>query len=310
MFCFNSNLAEWLKSYFDDMPEILCPRYVGTLHKFMVQTAKKDDANLQIPEVEPELQRFYKIDLPHAALKVLHAAEEQFDKIVIDEAQDLICVEYLDVFDACLRKGLIRGHWTMFGDFSMQSIYADGQTGENMKELLEGYTSFIHFKLTLNCRNTKPICEEIQTVSGFEAPTGWWAKLEGPPVNYIIYKSFEDQRDKLDSLLNRLLNMRVEPGLITILSPYRRENSVVSHLDRSDIRDFGIHENTGITFCTIQAYKGLENTVIILADVENYSMEKLMYVGFSRARSGLYILESESASKEYQTLLRRRFFHE
>ena len=48
----------------------------------------------------------------------------------------------------------------MFGDFSMQAIYANGQSGAKMKELLEDYTSFIHFRLTLNCRNTKPICEE------------------------------------------------------------------------------------------------------------------------------------------------------
>lgn len=32
LFCFNSNLAEWLKSYFNDMPETLRPKYVGTLH--------------------------------------------------------------------------------------------------------------------------------------------------------------------------------------------------------------------------------------------------------------------------------------
>lgn len=310
LFCFNSNLAEWLKSYFDDMPEILRPKYVGTLHKFMAQTVKESGVSLQAPQGELELQDFYQRDLPRATLKALCAAKEQFDKIVIDEAQDLICVDYLDVFDACLRKGMIRGCWTMFGDFSMQAIYTNGQTGTKMKELLEEYTSFISFRLTLNCRNTKPICEEIQTVTGFEAPIGLWTKVEGPPVNYITYTSFEDQRDKLVNLLDQLADMRIEPGRITILSPYRRENSVVSLLDKISIRDFSVHENTSITFCTIQAYKGLENTVIILTDIEDFSMDKLMYVGLSRARSGLYILESEPASKEYLTLLQRRLFRE
>lgn len=310
LFCFNSNLAEWLKSYFDDMSETLRPKYVGTLHKFMAQTVKESGVSLQAPQSELELQGFYQKDLPRATLKVLCATEEQFDKIVIDEAQDLICVDYLDVFDACLRKGMIRGHWTMFGDFSMQAIYANGQTSAKMKELLEDYTSFIRFRLTLNCRNTKPICEEIQTVTGFEAPVGLWTKVEGPPVNYITYASLEDQRDKLANLLNQLTDMRIEPGRITILSPYRRENSVVSLLDKFDIRDFSIHDNTSITFCTIQAYKGLENTVIILTDIEDFSMDKLMYVGLSRARSGLYILESEPASKEYLALLQRRLFRE
>ncbi len=310
LFCFNSNLADWLKGYFDDMPITLRPKYVGTLHRFMAQKVKESGISLQPPQDELELQRFYQQVLPRATMKALCTAEESFDKIVVDEAQDLICIDYLDVFDACLRKGMIRGHWTMFGDFSMQAIYANGQTGAKIKKLLEDYTSFIRFSLTLNCRNTKPICEEIQTVTGFKAPGGLWTKVEGPPVNYITYASAKDQRDKLADLLDHLVDMRIEPGRITILSPYRRENSVVSLLNRFDIRDFSMHENTNITFCTIQAYKGLENTVIILTDIEDFSMDKLMYVGLSRARSGLYILESEAASKEYLTLLQRRLFHE
>ncbi|MTI94707.1 MAG: DUF2075 domain-containing protein [Firmicutes bacterium] len=310
LFCFNSNLAEWLKSYFDDMPETLRPKYVGTLHKFMIQTVKERGVSLQTPQGKVGVQEFYQKDLPRATLKALCKAEEHFDKIVIDEAQDLICVDYLSVINACLRKGIVRGHWTMFGDFSMQAIYANGQSGAKMKELLEDYTSFSRFRLTLNCRNTKPICEEIQTVTGFEAPTGLWTKVDGPPVDYITYTSSEDQRDKLADLLNQLTDMSIEPGRITILSPHRRENSVVSLLNRFDIRDFSIKENNSITFCTIQAYKGLENTVVILTDIEDFSMDKLMYVGLSRARSGLYIMQSKPASKEYLTLLQRRLFRE
>jgi hypothetical protein len=64
------------------------------------------------------------------------------------------------------------------------------------------------------------------------------------------------------------------------------------------------------TFCTIQAYKGLENTVIILTDIENYSSDKLMYVGLSRACSGLFVLETEAAKREYDALLVRRFLNE
>lgn len=310
LFCFNSNLAEWLKRYFDGMPETLRPKYVGTLHKFMAQTVKENGISLQTPQSARELLEFYQEVLPRTAIKALCKAGIQFDKIVIDEAQDLICADYLGVLDACLRRGLTRGHWTMFGDFSMQAIYAKGQTGAKMKELLEEYTSFISFRLTLNCRNTKPICEEIQTVTGFEPPAGSWTKVEGPPVNYITYESPEDQRDKLAELLDQLADMRIEPRHITILSPYKRENSVVSRLNGFDIRNFSIYENTSITFCTIQAYKGLENTVIILTDIEDFSMNKLMYVGLSRARSGLYILESEDAYKEYLTLLQRRLFGE
>ena len=97
LFCYNSNLAEWLKSYFDDMPETLRPKYVGTLHKFMVQTVKESGVSLRIPQTEVKLQEYFQKDLPRSTLKVLCVAKAKFDKIVIDEAQDLICVDYLDV---------------------------------------------------------------------------------------------------------------------------------------------------------------------------------------------------------------------
>lgn len=310
LFCFNSNLAEWLKDYFNGIPENLRPEYVGTLHGFMTQAIKKNGGSLQHPVDSDRSQEYYQKDLPYAVLRVLSEAEEQFDKIVIDEAQDLIHVNYLKVLDACLRKGLTRGHWTMFGDFSMQAIYSDGQTGAQMRALLEEYSAFINFRLTINCRNTKPICEEIQTVTGFEAPAELWTKVDGPPVNYITYQSQEEQRDKLANLLNDLSDMHIETENITILSPRKRGNSVVSLLTGFDIRDFKIPRGTSITFSTIQAYKGLENTVIILTDIEDFSLDKLMYVGLSRARSGLYILESEAASKHYLKLLQGRLFRE
>ncbi len=52
-----------------------------------------------------------------------------------------------------------------------------------------------------------------------------------------------------------------------------------------------------------------ENMVIILTDVESFHDVKLMYVGLSRARSGLYIFETETANKEYGELIRRRYFN-
>lgn len=253
------------------------------------------------------MQNYYERVLPAAAAKHLLASEiEQFDKLVVDEAQDIIKTSYLDVFDACLKKGIIRGRWTMFGDFSMQAIYSGGISGKEMLDLLEDYTSFIRFKLTVNCRNTKPICEEIQTITGFDAPEALWTKTDGPPVNYITYNSTDDQREKLLELLDSLKSMHIDSDRITILSPRKRENSVIADLEKSSIADYAAGKTNGVDFCTIQGFKGLENTVIILVDIEELSSDKILYVGLSRARSGLYILESENAAKEYQSLLLRR----
>lgn len=310
LFCFNANLADWLSSYFADMPDAVRPQYVGTLHKYMVQVAKDAGVLPAYPHDPDKVQQYYQTDLPEAAAIALLDGGELYDKIVVDEAQDLIRDTYLDVMSGCLKKGLLRGRWIMFGDFSMQAIYSDGVSGEKMIENLEEQTSFIRFKLTINCRNTKPICKEIETVTGFNAPHELRTKVDGPPVQYITWSTMEDQCKKLKALLNQLADAHVRPGEITILSPRKKEDSVVSILDSYTVKDFKVPLGMNTTFCTIQAYKGLENTVIILTDIEGFSSDKLMYVGLSRACSGLFILETDAAKREYDNLLMRRVFNE
>lgn len=310
LFCFNANLADWLNSYFENMPESVQPAYIGTLHKYMTQVAKSADMLPAYPRDPDRIQQYYQEDLPEAAALALLETGELYDKIVIDEAQDVIRDSYLEVLGCCLNKGLSRGRWTMFGDFSMQAIYADGITGAMMIEKLEDMTSFIRFKLTVNCRNTKPICTEIETVTGFKAPHDLWTKVDGPPVQYITWSTMEGQCKKLKALLKQLAEQHINPEEITILSPRKREDSVVALLDGYTIKDFKVPTGLNTTFCTIQAYKGLENTVIILTDIESFNADKLMYVGLSRACSGLFVLENDAAKKEYDDLLLRRLLNE
>lgn len=306
LFCFNSNLADWMSNYFDDMPESVRPQYVGTFHKYMTQVAKDADLLPAYPHDPEKVQQYYQEDLPEAAALALLESGELYDIVVVDEAQDLIRDSYLEVLSASVKKGLARGRWTMFGDFSMQAIYAAGMSGADMIEKLEDQTSFIRFKLTVNCRNTKPICKEIETVTGFKAPHDLWTKVDGPPVQYITWSTMEGQCKKLKEVLKQLENAHIDPEQITILSPRKKEDSVVSMLDGYVIKDFRVPPGTNTTFCTIQGYKGLENTVIILTDIEAFSEEKLMYVGLSRACSGLFVLESDAAKKEYDDLWVRR----
>ena len=310
LLCYNSNLADWMDWYFARMPEEVRPSFAGSFHSFMSRLVK-GHISLPFPKHTSELQQYYEESLPKAALKVLQSPEaEQFDCIIVDEAQDIINDLYLDIIDACLRRGVSRGNWMMFGDFSMQAIYSKGLKAQEMIGMLEDRTSFIRFKLTINCRNTKQICEEIQTITGFVPPSSLWTKTEGPPVFFHTWGDREDECTKLSTLLNELHSMGIENSGITILSPVKRENSVVAMMQSPEIKDFNVRNQSAVSYCTIQAFKGLENTVIILTDIENFDDEKLMYVGLSRARSGLYILESEQAKNAYNSLLLRRVLHE
>lgn len=298
-FCFNSNLAEWLNSRFEELDENLRPAYVGTLHKYMTQQCARAGIPVVPPADEDDASEYYRSKLPELALEALLETEEQFDRIIVDEAQDLICDEYLQVLDISLAKGLSRGKWIMFGDFSKQAIYAEGLSGEDMVSLLEDCCAgFVRFKLSINCRNTKPICEEVQYVTGLDASNDLWLKVDGPPVEYATWESEEGQVEKIEALLKKLAKEGVPSKDIIILSPKKYESSAVSLLKETKVRAYSPTNRKGIAFCTIQGFKGLESTVIVLVDVDSYSAEKLLYVGLSRAKTGLFVFESKRAQKE------------
>ncbi len=251
LFCFNANLADWLNYHFSKMPETVRPEFVGTLHSFMQQVVKNSGEILPYPHTPENIQVYYQGTLPMAAVQILEDCDSQFDRIVVDEAQDLICENYLNVFDRCLRKGLDRGKWMMFGDFTMQAIYASGANGDEIVKKLEDRAAFARFKLTVNCRNTKQIGEDIQTITGLKVPDKLWAKVEGPSVQHITWDTKEEQCQRLRGLLEKLEKDQVFPEEITVLSPKKREDSVVSALQGWKVKDFRIPQDLSTVFSTI-----------------------------------------------------------
>lgn len=307
-FCYNSMLANWLKLLFEDVVPEMQPAFIGTIHSWLLQVANSAGANIR-PGID-ELDEFYKKELPLLALDALDLCPVSYDKIVIDEAQDILGTDSFEVLDAVLKGGLERGRWAIFGDFTRQAIYQDADKVDDIIEKLDNRTSFIRFKLKINCRNTKFIGDEIKCITGFDSGAYIWSKIEGVPVEHKIFGSQDEQKQQLEDLICKLISDGISAENITILSPYKRENSVVTNISNVKIKDYTPKTEGKVTFSTIQAYKGLENTVIILTDVESFEHEQLMYVGLSRARSGLFILESNEARKEYLDIQRRRFLED
>lgn len=310
LICFNSSIGTWFETYFEELAEEYKPVYVGTFHKLLLQIMNIAGKPVSIPTDSEAKSGFYEEVLPSKVFEILiENPLMEFDEIIIDEAQDLIKENYIDIIDLLLKKGFEHGYWKFFGDFSRQAIYSEGIDGREMLEQLEDRTSFIRYKLTENCRNTKQICDDIQTITGYEAPKDLWTKVEGLPVDHKTCSSDEEQLEKLEALLKELQEKNIEKGKITILSPKSRENSIVSRVECSKIKDYDFKSTENITFSTIQSFKGLENSVVILIDVNSYSVVNLMYVALSRARTALYIFESKNAHSEYSELLKRRLLN-
>lgn len=305
LFCYNRLLGEWLQDYFEQQSQNIRPLYVGTIHKYMSNILVALGKKLVIPP-DSEREKFFKEELPQKAKECIESFPIKFDRIIIDEAQDIINVFYLDFLDACLSRGLERGKWMMFGDLSMQNIFGAKESEKNFIDILDERTVFARFRLSINCRNTKKICEEVRTITGVYEKSQYQKIIEGPPVQYMIYQNEEDQREKLVNIIKELDENQVEPGDITILSPKKKENSVVKLLQGIIVQQYSVPKSENLTFSTIQGFKGLENKVIILVDIENFHDKKLMYVGLSRARTCLYVLETRMAKSEYTGLFIKR----
>jgi len=307
-FCYNSMLAGWLKQLFEAVNPEMQPAFVGTIHSWLLQVANSAGEKIRL-DVD-ELDEFYKKELPLLAIDALDLNPVSYDKIVIDEAQDILGTDAFEVLDAVLKGGLERGKWAIFGDFTRQAIYQNADKVDKMIEQLDNRTSFIRFKLKINCRNTKFIGDEIKCITGFDSGSYIWSKIEGVPVEHKIFNSQDEQMKHLEDLISKLCADGISAENITILSPYKRKNSVVAGISNLRVKDYTPQVAGKVTFSTIQAYKGLENTVIIMTDIESFEHEQLMYVGLSRARSGLFILESNGARKEYLDIQRRRFLED
>ena len=304
-FCFNKLLGKWLQDYFSDTPLNESPIYVGNFHGYMISLLRDYGIDLKIDSGNMD-DHYFSEKLPDIFINHINDSPVQFDRIIVDEAQDLVRDKYLNVMDRILFNGLSRGKWTMFGDFSMQSIYVTDMTEYKLLDLIQNRAFFAIFRLKKNCRNTKKICIEIQNIIGIPENAAFKDVLDTPAVNHIIYNDLMDQKKHLEELLIELKEKNISEKDIVILSPKIRSKSVVGLLNGYNIADYSVKSTGRIRFSTIQAFKGLESSTIILTDIESYQDEKLIYVGLSRARFNLYILETESASSERVNLFFKR----
>lgn len=187
----------------------------------------------------------------------------------------------------------------LIGDFSNQAIYLNNP--EEIFTLLSDKTYFTKFPpLKINCRNTKKIASQNTLLTGVDIPKFTLNGFEGNTVT-CKFPSFNLQTKVIEEILLDLINKSIPYNKITLLSPKRFENSIICD---SDIINNLI--NQGVEVSTIQAYKGLENTIIILFDFEEIiseSAQRLLYIGISRPRLELYIVLNKSQEENFNKLI-------
>lgn len=305
--CYNRLIGEWMQRQVAGWEEKIT---VSHLHGYLFEVSKGFDYD----KSQSNQQNFYSKYLPVLTKDIYQKGIfRKFDKVIIDEGQDLIREEYLYLFDIMLKEGLSKGNWEIYGDFERQAIFAQLSKPE-MFELLNQFAQYSNFILKTNCRNTKQVGEETSLISGFEKPPFLLEFLEGIPVEYAFYKDQTHQIKLITERLGKLISGGLPFGELIILSPKKYENSSCRAINEHKIKEiktiseyFAEHEFIG--FATIQSFKGLESNYILITDIEDLSSEAgkaLLYVGMSRAKYGLILLINESEKVQYREILKRK----
>lgn len=298
--CFNRLLGAHLSEVVRQ--EKLSHIKVDSLHHFFYETITAGGYGDELkqhresPELFPEVY-------PEVFLKAWKSGDA-FDELIIDEGQDILTAGYITALDSTVKGGFNNGYWTLFMDPETQKdmfVSFDEDVYRELKKQAAAY------QLTVNCRNTKPIAVQAEVISGY--PLGRVKKIEGLPVKYFWYNTPIEQSVQISDCVNRLLTDGVRPEDITILSAKRYQASLAgSGRLRLNAGHYqlgkGSSPNKGLIACgTVQSYKGLESSVVILTDIEEIDtpdMNTVNYVGYTRARSVLYVAISHSLKKKYQ----------
>lgn len=307
--CYNKFLSTYINESLNNV-EKLEHVDIKTVHGFFHDTIVRDG-------LEPELkaaQSDKNIDLyqqvyPELFIKAW-SSENAYEAVIVDEAQDVLSDTYVNCLEKVVEGGIKNGRWTIFLDPENQKNMFINLNKETLEKLK---AQSVTYKLSINCRNTKPIAIQTEIISGIQ--TASVKKIKGIPVQYIWYKDDAEQALKVSDAINALLDGRVLPDDITILSPKRYSSSIAGsgrlrtkkalfHLDADNV---GNERNDKIAYTSIQSYKGLEGSVVVLTDINELDRDwdrVVNYVGFTRARTALIVAMNDGLKNDYKKKLK------
>lgn len=283
--------------------------YVNSIHKYFLSIIEKAGMRKLLDEKakdKSESEVFNEVypEIFPEAFKKLHI--EQFDALVIDEAQDLLNMNYIYALDEIIKGGFKEGRWTIFLDPGGQERLFNRYSKEAFDYLLTLGASL--YRLDLNCRNTHQIALQTSVLSGFPMPK---TRIDGPKVEYKYTSDDIDTALQVVELIKNLVQSEVPPSSITILTP--RSSQVMSlftsrvklpkyltELNEQNIQNLPMDK---VTYSSVQSYKGLENNIIIYIDLSQLSgdwNEVVNYIAMSRARQKLYVFMGKGAKKDYE----------
>jgi thymidine kinase len=289
--CYNRMLGEWLAKRTCAM----VPGNVvaGSLHKLLEERIKASQLAQEFARHRDHPDLFSELYPLYGAM-ALDEANERFDAVLIDEAQDFKAETLAALADAWTRD-VPSAQVVLFGDYTKQAIYGTPKDGLDVARLcLGGFVVPLH----KNCRNTRRIAVQTSHLSSFHGLKLYPNQPEGEAVETLFYKDRGEQPHQLSRIFRQLKDEGIPPDGVVVLGKYRLENSAISSLPpdspwRLAEASLSARAKKEVAYSTIHAFKGLESAVVVLVDVDSLEEgegEALLYVAMSRGRARLYML--------------------
>lgn len=280
LLCFNAPLSAYLRQMLRNDLNV----EVHNFHQFCLKSIT--NAGIKIPK---ENQPDFWEELPYLLLDALQDSKsKKYDAIIIDEGQDFRR-EWLEAALAALKDSKAGTFYLFYDD--NQRLYPATADLSNLADN--------SIRLFENVRNSRPI---FQAARAFYA--GGDLESLGPDGLAVEWEAVSaEARDRsLEKILNKLVNNEgVAQSEIAILTAksYESYQPIIGRYKCCRADDLAAN---AVILDSIYRFKGLEKEVVILIDL-NAATDKtaLLYVGFSRARSLLLVLDTPETIKHLKT---------
>jgi hypothetical protein len=298
--CFNSPLARMLAAETDETAASTGLLTVSTFHQLCEDLAR-EAGTLPPKPAHPVPPEWFSATLPAALDAAIEREGGRFHAIVVDEGQDFEG-GWLASLDALLETPKLDVMY-VFHD-PAQAIYRDDAVAD---------LALPEYPLETNCRNAQPIHDVVRRFAG-EGLASLALHQAGRPPELIEAETEAETLEALRRLLHRLrVDEGVAPWDIAVLSGVSLEDSAVWRhrtfgnevLWNGQVDDAGrtlglaaslvpAPPNDAIVCDSIRRFKGLERPVIVLVELraDDAHLDRLLYVGASRARQHLAVIGS------------------
>lgn len=225
-----------------------------------------------------------------------------YDDVVIDEAQDLGNDEIVFFKKLCELKD---GHCFVFYDKNQVVIYGKTDSHTSVKEAEHQILPWIaqsecRLLLSKNCRNTIEIAKTAYSVIDYDVLQKMNDVSGEQPTILFVEK---DPKQKLVDIINYYMQQGYKPDEIAVLTMKTEDKSITSGMKKfHNIQFKRDPAENGVLITTARKFKGLENKVIIITDIDEIcfsdsAIKKVFYVACSRATHHLSLLIGGGSEK-------------